>query len=74
MENKKIIKAVEKEQAKFINYVEQIENIGSEYQIEDMGNESQEQEYLKYIDDKCIELKELINTLYEIKLNIIKNK
>lgn len=65
------IETIKKEQEEFINHINEIENIYSVYEIEDMGNESPEQEYLIYIEDHCKELRELINKLYSAKLYII---
>lgn len=70
--NIKIIKQ-EKEKEKFIYHINEIENLSSDYNIEDMGNESSEQEYIMYIEDHCKELRELIDKLYRTKLYIIKN-
>ena len=61
------------EQEQFINHINAIENLAYSYNIEDMGNESSEQEYLMYIEDHCRELRELIDKLYRTKLYIIKN-
>ena len=55
----------------FIYHLDALENIDSVYNIEDMGNESPEQEYLIYIADHCKELRELINKLYAAKIYII---
>lgn len=68
-----IIKNIREEQEKFIYHISEIENLSSDYNIEDMGNESSEQEYLMYIEDHCRELRELIDKLYRTKLYIIKN-
>lgn len=57
----------------FIYHINEIENIDCVYDIEDMGNESPEQEYLMYIAEHCKELRELIDKLYRTKLYIIKN-
>ena len=62
-----------KEQEKFIYHINELENLSSSYTIEDMGNESSEQEYIMYIEDQCKELRELIDKLYKTKLYIIKN-
>ena len=67
------IELAKKEQTKFIYHIEQIEDLSSSYTIEDMGNESSEQEYIMYIEDQCKELRELIDKLYRTKLYIIKN-
>ena len=61
------------EKEKFINHINEIENLCSDYNIADMGNESSEQEYIMYIEDHCKELRELIYKLYKTKLYIIKN-
>ena len=63
---------IRKEREQFIYHINEIENIRSVYNIEDMGNESPEQEYLMYIEDHCKELKDIINKLYDTKLYIIK--
>ena len=62
-----------KEQEKFIYHINELENLSSSYTIEDMGNESSEQEYIMYIEDQCKELRDLIYKLYKTKLYIIKN-
>lgn len=62
-----------KEQKQFMYHINEIENLSSSYTIEDMGNESSEQEYIMYIEDQCKELKDLIDKLYKTKLYIIKN-
>ena len=67
------IELAKKEQAKFISHINEIENLCSDYNVEDMGNESSEQEYIMYIEDHCKELRELIDKLYRTKLYIIKN-
>jgi hypothetical protein len=67
------LERAKKEQDKFISHINEIENLCSEYNIEDMGNESSEQEYIMYIEDHCKELRELIDKLYKTKLYIIKN-
>jgi len=72
MENEEDIKNIKLEEEKFIYHINEIENIYSIYNIEDMGNESPEQEYLMYIEDHCKELRELIKKLYHTKLYIIK--
>ena len=72
-ENDDIIQDIIKEQEKFIYHISEIENLSCGYNIEDMGNESSEQEYLMYIEDHCKELRELIDKLYRTKLYIIKN-
>ena len=46
MEKEDIIKNISQEQEKFIYHIREIENLSSDYNIEDMGNESSEQEYL----------------------------
>ena len=61
------------EQEKFIYHINEIETLTRDYNIEDMGNESSEQEYLMYIEDHCKELREIIDKLYRTKLYIIKN-
>jgi len=73
MENNDVTQNIRKEQEKFIYHINEIKNISYIYNIEDMGNESPEQEYLMYIEDHCRELKELIDKLYHTKLYIIKN-
>ena len=70
--NDKNIQSIMQEKEKFINHINEIENLRYEYNIEDMGNES-EQEYLMYIEDHCKELRDLIDKLYKTKLYIIKN-
>ena len=67
------IQIIINEQEKFIYHINEIENLTCDYQIEDMGNESLEQEYIMYIEDHCKELRELIDKLYRTKLYIIKN-
>ena len=69
----KEIELSKKEQAQIIYHINEIENLSSTYTIEDMGNESSEQEYIIYIEDQCKELRELIDKLYRTKLYIIKN-
>ena len=69
----KEIELAKKEQAQFIYHINEIENLSSSYTIEDMGNESTEQEYIMYIEDQCKDLKALIDKLYRTKLYIIKN-
>jgi hypothetical protein len=64
---------IKEEQEKFMYHINEIENLCSDYNIEDMGNESPEQEYLMYIEDHCKELRELIDKLYRVKLYIIEN-
>jgi hypothetical protein len=59
---------IQSELDNFIHHINEIENIDNLYQIEDFGNESQEQEYIMYIQEHCQKLKELIIKLYEIKL------
>jgi hypothetical protein len=68
-----VLKKIKEEQEKFIYHINEIENLSSDYNIEDMGNESSEQEYIMYIEDNCKELRELIDKLYRTKLYIIKN-
>lgn len=68
-----VLEKIKEEQEKFIYHINEIENLSSDYQIEDMGNESSEQEYIMYIEDHCKELRELIDKLYRTKLYIIKN-
>jgi len=65
--------SIMQEKEQFIQYINELENIGCVYDIEDMGNESSEQEYIMYIEDHCKELRELINKLYHTKLYIKKN-
>ena len=67
------IQIIIQEQEKFIYHINEIENLSSDYNIEDMGNESSEQEYIMYIEEHCRELRELIDKLYRTKLYIIKN-
>ena len=69
----KNIELAKKEEEKFIYHIDEIENLCSSYTIEDMGNESSEQEYIMYIEDQCKELRQLIDKLYKTKLYIIKN-
>lgn len=64
-------KNIKEEHAHFISHLDTLENINGVYNIEDMGNESPEQEYLMYIADKCQELRDLINKLYAAKIYII---
>ena len=71
--NDDVITNIRQEQEKFIYHINEIENLSSDYNIEDMGNESSEQEYLMYIEEHCKELRELIDKLYRTKLYIIKN-
>ena len=71
--NDKNIQNIMQEKEKFINHINEIENLRYEYNIEDMGNESSEKEYLMYIEDHCKELRDLIDKLYKTKLYIIKN-
>lgn len=71
-ENDDIQNAIQ-EKEKFIFHINEIENLISDYHIEDMGNESSEQEYITYIEEHCKELRELIDKLYRTKLYIIKN-
>ena len=73
MEKNDDIQIIRQEQEKFIYHINEIENLCSDYNIEDMGNESSEQEYIMYIEDHCKELRELIDKLYRTKLYIIKN-
>ena len=72
-DNNDVIQSIKQEQEIFISHINEIENIRSIYDIEDMGNESLEQEYLMYIEDHCSELRDLINKLYHTKLYIVKN-
>jgi hypothetical protein len=72
-DNDDIIKNISEEQEKFIYHINEIENLSSDYTIEDMGNESSEQEYIMYIEEHCRELRELIDKLYRTKLYIINN-
>ena len=65
------ISQLKQEKEKFIYHLNEIENLSCEYNIEDMGNESPEQEYIMYIEDHCKELRELIDKLYHTKLYII---
>ena len=67
------IQIIIQEQEKFIYHINEIENLSSDYNIEDMGNESSGQEYIMYIEEHCRELRELIDKLYRTKLYIIKN-
>lgn len=64
---------IREEQEKFMYHISEIDNLLCDYHIEDMGNESPEQEYLMYIEDHCKELRELIDKLYRVKLYIIKH-
>jgi len=73
MDTDNIIEKIKQEQEKFIYHINEIENLISNYNIADMGNESSEQEYIMYIEDNCKELRELIDKLYITKLYIIKN-
>ena len=68
-----VLNKIKEEQEKFIYHINEIENLSSDYNIEDMGNESSEQEYIMYIEDHCRKLRELIDKLYRTKLYIIKN-
>ena len=68
-----VIQNIREEQDKFIYHINEIENLSSDYNIEDMGNDSPEQEYIMYIEESCRELREMINKLYLAKLYIIKN-
>ena len=68
-----VTQSIIQERAIFIHHINEIENISCVYNIEDMGNESSEQEYLMYIEEHCKELRELIDKLYYTKLYIIKN-
>jgi len=72
-DNEDNIQNIMDEKEKFIHHINEIENLRYEYNIEDMGNESSEQEYLMYIEDHCKELREIIDKLYKTKLYIIKN-
>ena len=69
----RVLEKIREEQEKFIFHINEIENLSSDYNIEDMGNESPEQEYIMYIEDHCRELRELIDKLYRTKLYIIIN-
>ena len=73
MEKEDNIEKIKQEQEKFIYHINELENLISDYNIEDMGNESLEQEYIMYIEEHCKELRELIDKLYLTKLYIIKN-
>ena len=73
IDTEKEIEVAKKEQEQFLYHINEIENLSSSYTIEDMGNESSEQEYIMYIEDQCKELRELIDKLYRTKLYIIKN-
>jgi hypothetical protein len=68
-----VVQNIIEEQDKFIYHINEIENLSSDYNIEDMGNDSPEQEYIMYIEESCRELREMINKLYLAKLYIIKN-
>jgi len=70
-ENENDTQTIRQEHEQFIYHLNEIEKIHGVYDIEDMGNESPEQEYLMYIEDHCKELRELINKLYHTKLYII---
>jgi len=72
-DNDDVLEKIKEEQEKFIYHINEIENLCSDYNIEDMGNESSEQEYIMYIEDHCKEIRELIDKLYRTKLYIIKN-
>ena len=72
-ENDDVLEKIKEEQEKFIFHINEIENLSSDYTIEDMGNESSEQEYIMYIEDHCRELREIIDKLYRTKRYIIKN-
>ena len=72
-ENDDVLEKIKEEQEKFIFHINEIENLSSDYTIEDMGNESSEQEYIMYIEDHCRELREIIDKLYRTKTYIIKN-
>ena len=72
-ENDDVLEKIKEEQEKFIFHINEIENLISDYNIEDMGNESSEQEYIMYIEDHCRELREIIDKLYRTKTYIIKN-
>ena len=72
-ENDDVLEKIKEEQEKFIFHINEIENLSSDYNIEDMGNESSEQEYIMYIEDHCRELREIIDKLYRTKTYIIKN-
>jgi hypothetical protein len=70
---KEDIQTIKEEQEKFIYHINEIENLCCDYNIEDMGNESSEQEYIMYIEEHCRELRELIDKLYRTKLYIVNN-
>ena len=65
---------IQQEEQNFISQVYALEKLCGDYYVEDMGNESPEQEYLLDIEDHCKELKELIHKLYQAKLYIVKLK
>jgi len=67
------MESIKQEQEQFLYHLSELENMDSVYNIEDMGNESPEQEYLMYIADHCREIRELIDKLYQAKIYIIKN-
>ena len=67
------MESIKQEQEQFLYHLSELENMDSVYNIEDMGNESPEQEYLMYIADHCREIRELIYKLYQAKIYIIKN-
>jgi hypothetical protein len=67
------IQDIREEQEKFIHHINEIEILSSEYNIEDMGNDSPEQEYIMCIEESCRELREIIDKLYRTKTYIIKN-
>jgi len=69
----KEIELAKKEQEQFIYHINELENLSNSYIIEDMGNESTEQEYIMYIEDQCKELRQLIDKLYKTKLYMIKH-
>ena len=65
--------SIREEHEQFLYHLSELENIDSVYNIEDMGNDSPEQEYLMYIADNCREIREFIDKLYQAKMYIIKN-
>ena len=67
------MESIKQEQEQFLYHLSELENMDCVYNIEDMGNESPEQEYLMYIADHCREIRELIDKLYQAKIYIIKN-
>jgi len=64
---------IRQDEQNFLSQVDALEKLCGDYYVEDMGNESPEQEYLLYIEDHCKELKELIHKLYQAKLYIVKH-